>query len=56
MRLEGERRTPAGAVVRNRIVWTPESDGRVRQSWYISPDNGQTWQLSFEGWYRRRGS
>jgi hypothetical protein len=53
MRLEGQTR-PAGAVVRNRITWTPQLDGRVRQTWTISRDGGSTWQVSFDGWYRRR--
>lgn len=54
MRLEGDQRTPAGALVKNRIEWTPQPDGRVRQTWYVSQDSGRTWQASFDGWYRRK--
>ena len=54
MRLEGESRARSGASVRNRIVWTPQPDGRVRQTWLVSQDSGRTWQASFDGWYRRR--
>ncbi len=54
MRLEGETRDAAGRLVRNRLLWTPQPDGRVRQTWYVSPDSAQTWQVTFDGWYRRR--
>ena len=56
MCLEGDSRTLAGALTRNRIVYTPESDGRVRQTWLTSPDSGRTWQAGFDGWYRRKVS
>ena len=52
MRLEGASGTGASAV-RNRITWTPQPDGRVRQTWTVSRDGGATWQPSFDGWYRR---
>ena len=55
MRLEGDGVSPRGPV-RNRIVWTPEPDGRVRQTWSVSRDSGRTWQVGFDGWYRRRTS
>ncbi len=55
MRLEGDSRTPQGAV-KNRITWTPQADGRVRQTWSISRDGGATWQAGFDGWYRRKPS
>lgn len=37
----------------NRISWTPQPDGRVRQVWTATPDSGKTWQTSFDGWYRK---
>lgn len=37
----------------NRITWTPQPDGRVRQVWTTTPDSGKTWQTSFDGWYRK---
>ncbi|MDQ6931043.1 MAG: DUF1579 domain-containing protein [Candidatus Eremiobacteraeota bacterium] len=36
-----------------RITWTPESDGTVRQHWVVSSDNGKTWQDAFDGIYHR---
>ena len=42
MKMEGEARAPNGLLIRNRIVWTPQPDGRVRQAWSISRDSGVT--------------
>lgn len=53
MVLEGETRTPQGVRVLNRIAWIPQPDGRVRQRWSTSSDDGKTWQVGFDGWYRR---
>ena len=55
MVLEGERTNPAGATVKNRIRWTPQPDGRVRQTWESSTDGGKTWTVSFDGWYKKTG-
>ena len=49
---EGTR--PDGAKIRHRLVFTPNPDGTVRQHWMSSSDDGQTWQDSFDGLYRRR--
>ena len=54
MVLEGEGRSPSGAPLLNRIAWIPQPDGRVRQLWSISTDQGKTWQASFDGWYRKQ--
>jgi hypothetical protein len=54
MRLEGNSPSPSGGVVRNRIEWIPQLDGRVRQLWSISNDDGATWKPGFDGWYRKR--
>ena len=56
MRLEGDTRGADGRIVKNRIAWWPQPDGRVRQTWSVSQDDGRTWQVSFDGWYRRRNS
>lgn len=45
---------PDGKPVRQRITWTPEPDGRVRQLWERSTDGGKTWAVGFDGWYRRK--
>jgi hypothetical protein len=53
MVLEGE--TPAATAgappVRNRITWSPEAEGRVRQHWETSADAGKTWTTAFDGTY-----
>jgi hypothetical protein len=61
--LEGERmvlsglreKTDAqtGPAQRERISWTPNADGSVRQLWETSSDDGRTWTTSFDGLYRR---
>jgi hypothetical protein len=38
----------------NRITWTPNQDGTVRQVWESSTDQGKTWQVAFDGLYRRK--
>ena len=36
-----------------RITWTPNADGSVRQLWDQSDDGGKTWKVSFDGMYRK---
>ena len=38
----------------NRIIWTPEPDGTVRQLWEASKDKGESWNLVFDGIYTQR--
>jgi len=54
MVLEGDGVAANGAAIRNRIAWTPEPDGRVRQVWSTSADGGKSWKATFDGWYRRK--
>lgn len=54
MILEGDGTAPSGGALRNRIVWTPQPDGRVRQVWSTSADGGKSWQVGFDGWYRAK--
>ena len=54
MVLEGESRSASGAALLNRIAWIPQPDGRVQQLWSTSSDQGKTWQVSFDGWYRKQ--
>lgn len=42
-----------GQTVAFRGLWTPLPDGRVRQYFEQSTDDGQTWQPWFEGFYSR---
>ena len=37
-----------------RITWTPNDDGSVRQFWESSADAGKTWTVAFDGKYVRR--
>lgn len=55
MVLAGEQDKPdpqTGVVQRERITWTPNTDGSVRQLWETSKDGGKTWTVSFDGLYR----
>ena len=53
MVLEGE--TPANEAgappVRNRITWSPEPEGRVRQHWETAVDGGKSYTTAFDGMY-----
>ena len=56
MVLEGVQDRPNAQtrlVQRERITWTPNTDGSVRQLWETSADDGKTWTTSFDGLYRR---
>jgi hypothetical protein len=39
-----------------RITWTPNADGTVRQHWEQSIDGGKTWTTAFDGLYRKKTS
>lgn len=51
MVMSGERGTTTGTVT-DRISWTDNPDGTVRQLWELSTDAGVTWQVLFDGLYR----
>lgn len=56
MVLEGIQDKPdprTGLKQRERITWTPKTDGSVRQLWETSTDDGHSWTTSFDGRYRR---
>lgn len=38
----------------NRITWTPNEDGSVRQHWQTSKDGGKIWSDVFDGLYVKR--
>ena len=53
MRMSGVQPHPqTGAPQQQRITWTPNPDGSVRQLWEAS-DDGKTWQVVFDGRYLR---
>jgi hypothetical protein len=37
----------------DRITWTPNKDGTVRQLWEITTDKGKNWTVVFDGLYKR---
>ncbi len=37
--------------VQNKTTWRPLSDGRVKHTWEITKDGGQSWSIVFEGYY-----
>ena len=43
-----------GATAAFRGLWTPLPDGRVRQFFEQSNDDGKTWSPWFEGFYSRK--
>lgn len=53
MVLQGQSPSPDGkGQTTQRITWTPNSDGTVRQLWDSTQD-GQTWTVMFDGLYAR---
>ncbi|MEL7530412.1 MAG: hypothetical protein AAFN10_03850 [Bacteroidota bacterium] len=47
-----EMTSPQGQKYINRVSWTPNEDGSVRQHWETSPDQGENWKTVFDGIYR----
>ena len=46
--------SPAKAGAIQRIAWSANDDGSVRQLWESSADDGKTWTVQFDGRYVRR--
>jgi len=53
MVLTGTRTTKAGKSI-DRISYTPNPDGSVRQVWDVSTDGGKTWKTTFDGKYVKK--
>ena len=53
MVLEGQTTGVDGKVTRQRITWTPSSDGSVRQLWESAAAGGE-WNVAFDGKYTRK--
>jgi hypothetical protein len=53
MLLEGDRPTPAGGTVHDRIEWTATAPGEVHQLWQFSTDGGP-YAVQFDGRYHQR--
>ena len=54
MRGESFEAGPPPKRTLQRIRWQPQPDGRVRQLWEASSDDGKTWTIAFDGWYARK--
>ncbi len=55
MFLEGSQTLIDGTVIPMRGIWTPLEDGRVRQLFEQSNDDGKTWFVWFDGYYTKKG-
>lgn len=53
MVLSGKSFNTKNQVIYNRVIWTPNTDGTVRQHWQISNDQGKNWRTAFDGLYVR---
>jgi hypothetical protein len=53
MTLRGTSRPSSGGTVENRVSFTKNADGTVRQLWDVSRDGGKTWTVTFDGKYVR---
>ena len=53
MVLSGAGKDAQGNDIINRITWTPNEDGSVRQLWETSSDAGESWATAFDGLYRK---
>lgn len=53
MVLEGRAPDADGALARQRITWTPNADGSVRQLWETADDKG-AWTVVFDGKYTKK--
>jgi len=53
MRLVGRHTYADGRVLPFRGTWTPLPDGRVRQHFEESADDGESWPTWFDGYYSR---
>lgn len=49
-----ETKIRSGQLQTDRITWTPNGDGTVRQLWEVSTDQEKTWMIAFDGLYKRK--
>jgi hypothetical protein len=54
MRYSGESLAQNGKAVLDRLTFFPLAEGRVRQLWEQSPDQGKTWNTVFDGTYIKK--
>jgi hypothetical protein len=53
MVLNGKTNSEKGTTL-HRVSWTQLPNGKVKQEWKISVDNGGNWQIAFIGIYEKR--
>ena len=53
MVMQGKGKDQNNKKIINKITWTPNSDGTVRQLWQTSADKGKTWVTVFDGLYTK---
>lgn len=53
MIMTGAGKNVKGEAIINKITWTPQVNGSVRQLWQISSDDGENWQTVFDGNYQK---
>ena len=53
MVLSGHTKSEHEALL-NRVTWTPLPEGKVKQEWTTSPDDGRSWQTVFVGIYEKQ--
>lgn len=54
MVMTGETTRRDGTKRQERITWTPNPEGTVRQHWEQSSDGGTAWTTVFDGLYKRK--
>ncbi len=54
MVMKGNTNGRDGKPVLNRITWTPNEDGSVRQHWEFSKDEGKSFATAFDGLYKKK--
>ena len=55
LRLTGIAPGPNGKPQQQRLTFFNNSDGSVRQLWETSDDAGKSWQVAFDGLYKKKG-
>jgi len=53
-RITNPEEREAGNKEYNRIVWKKTDNNTVRQTWSVSADAGESWDVVFDGEYRRK--
>jgi hypothetical protein len=55
LRLTGVAPGPNGKPQQQRLTFFNNADGSVRQLWETSDDAGKSWQVAFDGLYKKKG-